>query len=454
MTKRTAMTLTISALLLGGSMVGCTAQRGGLAAVSEIATGRAVAMAANSADEARKAMAKHKMPVAVAAAESAVRLQPQNAEYRVLLGQTYLKSGRFTSARDAFSDALVLNPGDGRAALNLALAQTASGAWDAARQTLDAHATQIQASDRGLAIALAGDPATGVEVLNNAARQPGADAKTRQNLALALALSGRWTEARAVAAFDLGADQVDQRIEQWAAFAYPKSASDQVASLLGVTPVADGGQPAALALNAPSQTSAPVAVAAVEPSATTPSAPAPTAEPAAIAPQAVAPQAVASLDAAKVQISPALAEARPTVTFAARHEVVQPIPSLPVRQVADRSIRPTRNQQVAVQSPAAAKGNFYVQIGAYDNAAVAHDGWARATRRFAAFGDKTPQGMTVTSNGATFYRLSVGGFTRSDADATCRTYRKHGGACFVRAGAGDQVAQWISGDKHQQVASR
>jgi len=449
MTKRTAMTLTISALLLGGSMVGCTAQHGGLAAISEIATGRAVAMAANSAEDARKAMAKHKMPAAVAAAENAVRLQPQNAEYRVLLGQTYLKSGRFTSARDAFADALVLNPGDGRAALNLALAQTASGAWDAARQTLDAHATQIQDSDRGLAIALAGDPASGVEVLNNAARQPGADAKTRQNLALALALSGRWTEARAVAAFDLGADQVDQRIEQWAAFAYPKSASDQVASLLGVTPVADGGQPAALALNAPSPTSAPVAVAAVEPSA-----PAPVAEPAAIAPEAAAPQAVASLDAAKVQGSPVLAEGRPMVTFAARREVVQPIPSLPLRQVADRSVKPTRNPQVSVQPAVAAKGNFYVQIGAYDNAAVAHDGWTRATRRFAAFGDKTPQGMTVTSNGTTFYRLSVGGFTRSDADTMCHAYRKHGGTCFVRAGAGDQVAQWIAGDKRQQVASR
>ncbi|NDS27982.1 tetratricopeptide repeat protein, partial [Escherichia coli] len=54
---------------------------------------------------------------------------PQNAEYRALLGQAYLLAGRFASANQALGDALTLNPGDGRVALNLVLAKIAGGDW-------------------------------------------------------------------------------------------------------------------------------------------------------------------------------------------------------------------------------------------------------------------------------------------------------------------------------------
>ena len=84
----------------------------------------------------------------------------------------------------------------GKAALNLALAQIAQGQWDVARTTLAEHAEAIPARDRGLALALAGDPNGGVALLIAAARTPDADARTRQNLALALALSGRAAVAR------------------------------------------------------------------------------------------------------------------------------------------------------------------------------------------------------------------------------------------------------------------
>ncbi|WP_430983686.1 hypothetical protein, partial [Escherichia coli] len=80
----------------------------------------------------------------------------------------------------------------------LALAQIATGDWAGARKTLDTHAATIPVADRGLAIALAGDPATAVEVLEPAARAPEADAKIRQNFALSLALAGRWREAQTV----------------------------------------------------------------------------------------------------------------------------------------------------------------------------------------------------------------------------------------------------------------
>ncbi|WP_204349818.1 hypothetical protein, partial [Klebsiella pneumoniae] len=66
----------------------------------------------------------------------------------------------------------------------------------------------IPAADRGLAYALAGDPVKAVEILGPAARAEDATAKTRQNLALALALSGRWAEAKQVASVDVAPDQI------------------------------------------------------------------------------------------------------------------------------------------------------------------------------------------------------------------------------------------------------
>src|SRR5690606_15546062 len=112
--------------------------------------------------------------------------------YRELLGQAYLLAGRFASARQAFTDVLTLDPSNGRAALNLALTEIAGGDWSGARDTLAVHANTIPASDLGLAFALAGDPVKAVEILAPAAREANAGAKTRQNLALALALAGRW----------------------------------------------------------------------------------------------------------------------------------------------------------------------------------------------------------------------------------------------------------------------
>ena len=100
------------------------------------------------------------------------------------------------------------------------------------------------------ALALAGRPSEAIAVLEPAARQDGADATVRQNLALAHALAGDWDEARTIAAQDVPAGQLDARIQQWMHLAKPVHASDQVAQLVGVTPAAvDAGQPVQLALN-------------------------------------------------------------------------------------------------------------------------------------------------------------------------------------------------------------
>src|SRR3546814_12535882 len=87
--------------------------------------------------------------------------------------------------------------------------------------------------------------------------------------------------------------------------------------------------------------------------------------------------------------------------------------------------------------------NWVVQLGAYENAAVARDGWNRIRRVLPVFQGQTPQGMHFSGNGGEFYRLSVGGFARSAAVSLCRRYKATGGHCFVRQGAGDPVDKWV-----------
>lgn len=393
--------------------------------------------AATSARQAEKAIARHQADKAVAAAEAAVALQPTNAAYRATLGQAYLTAGRFASAANALAESLSLDPANGEAALHLALAQIGTGDWGAARKTLDQHAGQIPSADRGLALALAGDPATAVTVLTEAARQPGANAKTRQNLALALALGGRWAEARTVAAVDIAPAEVDQRIMQWAAFARPSSASDQVASLLGVTPVADQGQPERLALRTTAPTMAAVAQPVATAEAYTPpveAAPAPIAETAPVEVAAVAPVA------------------KPGITFAPAREIVQAIPLRAARPAVasapalTRWVRPVAKSgslvPAAVQGFAPARGQFHVQLGAYDSPAVARDAWVRLSRGVPVLAKLSPYGASVKANGADFYRLSVGGFARADADRLCYRIRARGSRCFVREAQGDKTASW------------
>jgi Flp pilus assembly protein TadD len=454
MKTRAALTLGLSALALGGALAAAATQAGSMAFASARSESQAERQASSEAARAQKALAKGKIAEAVLHAEATVELRPQVATYRMLLGTTYLKAGRFDSARQSYADALSLEPGNGKAALNLALTQIATGDWSSARKTLDSHSDSIAPSDRGLAMALAGDPTGAIEVLNAAVRSPNADAKTRQNLALSLALAGRWQEAKTMVAVDVAPQDVDARIMQWASFARPKSAYDQVASLLGVTPVLDTGQPVALALNG----NGPAMAAAVEPpqppvqaasenatAVAQDAAPVPAAEASvAVAAVAVAPVAVAAAPAAKPAFS--------GVVFGPRQEVVQRLPAVAVRAAAPVHMGTQPMAAPARVAVKTTKGNFFVQLGAYENAGVAKDAWGRATRRDASFTAHTPSGMNVSTSAGKFYRLSVGGFARNDAVALCESYRAKGGTCFVRAAAGDQAASWAR--PAGQLASR
>lgn len=439
MNVRRILTISVSALVLGAPIVGGPTLIGGLAVASSGVENADLRRAAKEAAAATKALKKGEGQKAVTHAEAAVTLDPRNGEYRKLLGESYLFAGRFVSAAQALNEALSLDPANGRTALNLALAQIATGEWDVARQTLATHSATIPASDRGLAMALAGDPAGAVALLMEIARQPGADAKTRQNLALSLALAGQWPQARAIAALDLSPDQVDGRMMQWASFARPQNAYDQVASLLGVTPIADKGQPERLAL-AQAMTSAVAAAQVADPVETYMPGPAPV--------EAVAAVAATTVDVAAAEVAQGPSITAPSgqqVVFAPRQEIVQAIPTRAVRaETSVASVGATKPVRVDVSSTQRfAKGSWYVQLGAYDSIGVARDAWGRMVRRTPQLKSLTPASASVSTKAGAFQRLSVGGLARADADALCREVRGDGGKCFVRPAAGDKPAGWV-----------
>lgn len=455
MASRTILIAGLSTLAMCGVAIG------GFTSVSAVAnSAEESAMtkrADKAADAARKALAKGQAERAIGHAEDAVLAMPGVGDHRVLLGKAYLAAGRFLSAGQAFDDALTIDPANGGAALNLALAKTALGDWAGARRTLDKFETVIAPGDRGLALALAGDPAGAVQLLGEVARDENATPTVRQNLALALALSDRWQEARAVAAIDLSPADVDARIMQWAAFSRPSAASDQVASLLGVKAVDDIGQPVQLALRGSAPVMAEAAPAPEQPNFMDMTAEAPV-QVAEFAPALVsqsedaAPIAVAQVEAPAPSAAgnPVFAVAR--IMFAERQEIVQALPDNYRREAAS-SVR------LAATTPAPTRvaerdfdrGIYFVQVGAYDSVGVAQDAWGRMTRRVSALGKLRPHTAQANVGGVEYHRLAVGGLARADANALCRQVQASGTRCFVRTHAGDRLASWARG---VQVASR
>ncbi|NNM76288.1 hypothetical protein HJG53_05150 [Sphingomonas sp. ID1715] len=383
---------------------------------------------------AEKALAKQKVAVAVEAAEAAVAAAPQDAGYRMLLGRSYLAAGRYRSAATSFADALALDGSRGSAALSLALTRIGLGEREVASAVLARHGSAIAPSDRGLALALAGNPAEGVQVLEAEVRGGGADAKTRQNLALSYALAGRWAEAQLMAAYDLDPATLAQRIMEWSRFTREQQASAQVASLLGVAPGPDAGQPERLALASKPE----VQLAEVAPP----------------PPVKMSEAAPAQVETAAMQAEAAPAPAAsPAIQFAARNEIVQQLASPVVQAAYKPAPRPARLRPATFELPAG--GRFVVQLGAFDSAPVAESAWNRMSSRIGLLRNLSPSTTTVVKNGATFHRLSVSGFaTRTTAVSFCEELRTRGGQCFVREIAGDAPLQWARRSGMTRLAAR
>jgi D-alanyl-D-alanine carboxypeptidase len=411
------------------------------------ATGKAgrAAIASNAqvglATRAQFALASNDFAGAVNYAEQAAERSPQDATVRTLLGNAYFASGRFTSAEGAYRDSLSLQANQPQVILKLALVQIAQGRSGDALSLLNSARNAIDPSDYGLALALAGQPAEAVAVLTERARQAGADAQVRQNLALALAMNGDWTNAQIVASQDLPADQVDARIAQWMTFAKPTSVSSQVAALVGVTPVAsDPGQPVALALN-----KAPI------PQALAQAAPAAAVQVAEIAPVQVAEAApIETIQVAPLSQASVAEAAAPIPTFdapAAKPAFVDVAPvrarPKPVRAAAKAGKR-LPFQQAALPRPSG-KSAAVVQLGAFGSASRVSIAWDKAAKRYSALRAYTPMSAKFASDKGTVYRLSVKGFASvREAQGLCAALKRAGGSCFVRSVAGDTPVQYAS----------
>ncbi len=382
---------------------------------------------------------------AVDYAERAVANTSNDAGFRALLGNAYFAAGRFASAEAAYRDSLTLLPTQSQVALKLVLVTIAQGKTGEAMSLLDQARAMLDPADYGLALALAGDPNGAVAALDAAARQVGADARVRQNLALAHALAGDWTAAREIAAQDVPADQVDARIQQWASFAKPTRASDQVASMVGVTPAAvDPGQPVRLALNA-AKDSPRYAENGAVPAVTNLAPAAPAAQEAVVAPvEEVAPVAVAQapapLESAPILAAPApvaIAAALPVYVPAVEAVVEAPAPveAAPVEAapaVAPKA-KPAFRRAAFALGPVAA-GRSVVQLGAFSSRANVAAAWNRFAAQYPALQGRAPTTAKVSVGGKTVYRLSVSGFEGGrDANGFCASIKRSGGTCFVRA---------------------
>ena len=388
------------------------------------------------ATKAQLALASNDVAAAIPLAELAVERSPQDAGFRALLGNCYLAAGRFASAEAAYRDSLGVYANQPQVILKLALVQIAQGKNDEAKLLLAEARSVLDTSDAGLALALAGDPQSAVAMLEPAARTVGADARTRQNLALAYALAGDWGQARIIAAQDVPPDQLDTRIQQWMVLAKPARASDQIAAFIGIQPAAtDPGQPVRLALHKGEA----VREAAAQPIGDVPAGLTETAtvELPAAGPVAVEPAPVAIAEVAPPPPPPAfvapepvkLADARPALSPAAAR-LSEPMPVV---------------RKAAAPRAVSGKSRAVVQLGAYSSRERIAFAWNKVSGKHGSLKRYTPVTARFAGGEGVVYRLSVKGFeSERDAVNLCNSLKRAGAACFVRSVSGDAPVQFAS----------
>ena len=437
---------TLTAIGLIGALAACSNSMSGPRSSSATVDASKVGLAT----KAQAALVANDLLTAVSLGEAAVEHRPNDATFRALLGNIYLASGRYASAERSYHDALSLAASDPQVVLKYALVQIAQGKTDQAVAMLSEAQSLLDPTDLGLALALAGRANDAIAVLEPAARLRGADARTRQNLALAHALGGDWQAARIIAGQDLAADQVEARMAEWLAMARPGQASAQVAAFIGVQPTAsDPGQPVRLALAKPAGAVRQAALAAPQ---QRPSAPA---APIEYAPQVT--ELAPSVDQ-PVEIAALTSEAFAPTADALLPEPVMAYQHPAPRKVAVKAPRPALSSGVArlthslaelrrsaALRTGASRSRAVVQLGAYDSRSLISGAWSRAAGRHAALRHYTPVTARFANAKGTFYRLSVKGFsTDREANVLCSQLKRSGASCFVRAAYNDVPVQLAS----------
>ncbi|MDZ3833764.1 MAG: SPOR domain-containing protein [Sphingopyxis sp.] len=466
MNSKLLMKLAISGFAIGMTATGCSTAK--MANAPSNMLGKPET-ASKSADKARAAMEQGKTAKAVALAEATVSASPRDAGYRTLLGQAYLNDGRFASARTALSEAMQLGAADGNTIIALALTHIAQGQMGSAVDLLSAHRDSLPAADLGLALALAGDLDASVYVLTEAARTEGADARTRQNLALAFALSGRWAQARVLAAQDLSLDKVEARMIEWSKLAEQPEANVRVASLIGTrAQPGDAGMPVRLALSNFTDVQMADAAPAVELASADP-APVETFAP----PPPVLADAGGAIRSIELPMPERGADGAVPVT-----DLPQPAPAAeviladaaPYRAAprvageASERLRPAQRQALELATSILPKAlafdaknpnGWAVQLGAYDSLGIAKEKWGTLKKRNAMLASYPASSHAAVVGGRTFHRLTVNGLAnRNDATKLCGQLKAQGQQCFIRAMGGGENIQWAARAQQLRLAAR
>jgi Flp pilus assembly protein TadD len=417
-----------------------------------------------SAASAETALAEGRTDRAVRLAEQAVEADPHNASHRALLGKAYLDAGRFASAQASFDDAMALGDLSPRTALSLALTLTAQAKYTEAAALLNDWEGHIATADLGLALALSGQPERGIHLMSNAIRAGDNTVKMRQNLAYAYAVAGRWRESRAMAAMDVPAGEVGNRMEQWAAMASPDAYQQRVARLLGVPAgVSDHGQPVHLALgNTPgvnqlaAEATALAAAPVVEASGELPAVPAVLASAAPL--MAVPVQAAELPSVGAASLAPATFQQRESARPASFAQAFAPETGAPVMNDAQSFATPTpvaaataaragapsaapsgryAQPRVSGQAPArttaassaaaapasrsapATDGSHLVQLGSFSSEQAARRAWGIYVARYPELANHEMVITEANVRGRHYFRVSAGGFDRSASRSMC-----------------------------------
>lgn len=416
--KARVLRLAITTALASATLVSCAGQVAPTAAVSS--------------DAAKAALAKGKGEKAVDFAEAAVLAAPRDGATRALLGAAYLEAGRFASAATAFADAVALSETSPGTVLKYALSLSADGRYAEAQTLLADHRSALDVADYGLAITLAGSPQQGIEALSDAIRYGENGPKVRQNLAYAFAMKGDWRSARLLAAQDLTADKLNERLGEWAQMAMPQMQVQRVAALLGVTAKPDSGQPAQLALaNFPTNEQLAAEAEASQP-----------------APDAgelagnmvELPATAPAVETALAKYDPAPAPVATSSTPAAPRIVLPRATPAPVRVAAAPVAAPIAARPApAKPSPAfeaafvRKPGNYQVQLGSFASMSSASLAWTKYQQRHPELKGADRIITKAVVNGKTYYRVAAGGFARSSAVSFCSAVKKGGGGCLAFA---------------------
>jgi Flp pilus assembly protein TadD len=422
----------VSTALAAGLLTGCATQSAPRADLS--------------ASRAEAALAKGKTQEAIAHAEAAVQAQPRNAAYRATLGSAYLDSGRFASAETTLNDAMKLGDNSARTALSLALALDGQAKYDQAAALLNDWEKQIAPSDLGLAYSMSGQPRRGIEILTDAIRGGDNTAKTRQNLAYSYALAGRWREARIMASQDVPANQVGDRMAEWAQMVQPQAWQARVATIVGApVGVVDEGQPVRLALanNPGVEQLASEAAAAAQPKAELADVSAPVAGAQAKAPASELPAVAEPAPQLAVASAPVATPAAPSDFNAAFSSYAPPAAATPANarpRVVEEPVVQTlalRNAPAAKAAHAAeprqASGTHLIQLGSFASEQGARRAWGIYVKHYPQLAEHQMVLTQAVVRGKHYWRVSAGGFGLASSQSMCGRVKSTGQGCFAYA---------------------